>query len=344
MPFWWAGQLTCGTCVTAISPFTKRGRVVNQPLGTEFSSDVREADVLMGEPIVGVENETLNEHGEGARAARPLPSPTAPSRAVRERHNLTHLPYADWCPFCVACRRPNTPHRASHESEREVPLLVADYGFVRNPEDQDVVTMLIIKVMPFKIFFSTVVDVKGPDPAVVKRVSRFILELGLVNFVYRADRENYIQALLDEAVKMSGAHGIPQPIEPVEREEPQTFMDEAENDPGIPDRVNAEPVQTATPELTQPGESQSNGIAERAIQQVVDLFRTIKTSFESRIGARVPMAHPLTKWMVEHAAFLLTKYQLGPDGRTGWGRLHGKEVRERLCEFGEKFYSSSQRN
>ena len=40
---------------------------MNQPLGTDFSSDVREADVMMGEPIVGVENETLNEHGEGAR-------------------------------------------------------------------------------------------------------------------------------------------------------------------------------------------------------------------------------------------------------------------------------------
>ena len=190
--------------------------------------------------------------------------------------------------------------------------------------------------MPFKIVLATVVDVKGPDPEGVKRVSRFILELGLVNFVYRADREKSIQALLDEAVKKSGAHGVSQPTEPVERDEPQTFMDEAADDPGIPDRVNAEPVQTAAPELTQPGESQSNGIAERAIRQVADLFRTIKTSFESRVGARVTMAHPLTKWIVEHAAFLLTKYQLGPDGRTGWGRLHGKEVRERVCEFGEK--------
>ena len=138
--------------------------------------------MLMGEPIVGVEEETLNEHGEGARTARPLPSPKAPSKTERDRHNLTHLPYAPWCPFCVACRRPNTPHRASHEARRELPLLVADYGFVRNPEDQDCVTLLVIKVMPFKIFFATVVDIKGPNPEVVKRVSRLILELGLVHF------------------------------------------------------------------------------------------------------------------------------------------------------------------
>ena len=51
--------------------------MLNQPLGIEFSSDVREAYVLMEDPIVGVEKETLNGQGEGTRAARPLPSPTA---------------------------------------------------------------------------------------------------------------------------------------------------------------------------------------------------------------------------------------------------------------------------
>ena len=41
-------------------------------------------------------------------------------------------------------------------------------------------------------------------------------------------------------------------------------------------------------------------------------------------------------WMVEHASHLLSKYAIGPDGRTGYGRLHGKEVSERICEFGER--------
>ena len=48
------------------------------------------------------------------------------------------------------------------------------------------------------------------------------------------------------------------------------------------------------------------------------------------------MSHPVMRWLIEHVVLLLNKYQVGTDGRTAYGRLHGKEVRERICEFGEK--------
>ena len=41
----------------------------------------------------------------------PLPSPKSPSLRELELHNLTHLPYAAWCPYCVSGRRPNSHHR-----------------------------------------------------------------------------------------------------------------------------------------------------------------------------------------------------------------------------------------
>ena len=84
-----------------------------------------------------------------------------------------------------------------------------------------------------------------------------------------------------------------------------------------------------------PGESKSNGVAERAVQQIEDHLRTLKSAYEARLDARVPMNHPVMHWMVGHASHLLSKYMIGPDGRTGYGRLHGKEVTERICEFGE---------
>ena len=34
-----------------------------------------------------------------------LPSPKAPSAEEVELHNATHLPYRNWCPWCVAGRR-----------------------------------------------------------------------------------------------------------------------------------------------------------------------------------------------------------------------------------------------
>ena len=139
-----------------------------------LDEEVQQKDVLWGEPIVGVEQFTLDENGPGARDATAPTTPKAPTRAQRERHFLTHLPYAAWCPFCVAARRPNSHHQRAHGHERELPLLVADYGFLRDEQDQDMVSILVIKVYPYKLMFATVVDVKGLDPSVVDRVARFI--------------------------------------------------------------------------------------------------------------------------------------------------------------------------
>ena len=50
----------------------------------------------------------------------------------------------------------------------------------------------------------------------------------------------------------------------------------------------------------------------------------------------IPNVNPLLAWAIEHAAFVLNKYMLGRDGRTAVGRLHGKETRDHICEFGEK--------
>ena len=86
--------------------------------------DVKQGDILLEDKIVGSEQVTLDERGPGARDAQPLQTPQTPTPAQVERHNLTHMPYQPWCPFCVATRRKNTPHRRSHEAEREVPLVV----------------------------------------------------------------------------------------------------------------------------------------------------------------------------------------------------------------------------
>ena len=90
---------------------------------------------VWGDPIVGTDVVTYDERGPGALVATPLPSPKEPTPAARERHNLTHVPYEDWCPFCVASRRPNSHHRKRHHDDRTQPLLLGDYAFVRNTGD-----------------------------------------------------------------------------------------------------------------------------------------------------------------------------------------------------------------
>ena len=90
-----------------------------------------------------------------------------------------------------------------------------------------------------------------------------------------------------------------------------------------------------SPEAPAKGESQSNGLAERSVGIFEDQLRTLKFALEAKIQHRLPSSHPVTAWLVEHTSWVLNKFLLGSDGRTAYGRLHGREGRERICEFGE---------
>ena len=140
--------------------------------------------------ISGDELITLDEHGPGAIQPKHIPGPKEMSRAERETHFAAgHLPYDPRCEICTSCKRPNTPHTKSHESDRTIPLLVGDYGFIKDSSDADNATVLVLKLYPFKLIFACLVPSKGSDPLGVARLSRFITECGLLHFAYRSDRE-----------------------------------------------------------------------------------------------------------------------------------------------------------
>jgi hypothetical protein len=68
-------------------------------------------------------------------------------------------------------------------------------------------------------------------------------------------------------------------------------------------------------------DSQSNGIAERAVQSVECQVRTLLLALQKRLDVKVPVTHKIITWMVEHAADLLNKFLVGPDGRTAFERV-----------------------
>ena len=306
------------------------GRVVD----AEEEVDPRMA--LMGEPIIGMDRMVYDDAtGSGAIPARPLSSPKAMSAAQRAIHDLTHLPYDPGCEICASTRRPNTHHQSVKSSERDVPLLVGDYCFPKHSDDSEPIICLVIKVYPYKPFFVCVVPHKGRDLRVVQRLVRFIRECGLVHFTYRSDREPAILAMLDEACAILGRVGERADADTVVSHDELVTTGGALNlDPNVDDdepyvkSSEAHSSHTAAPELTHPGESQSNGLAERAVGVWEDQFRTLKHALELRLKHRLPASHPITSWLVEHTAWILNKYHLDSDGRTAYGRLHGREGRE----------------
>ena len=126
----------------------------------------------------------VGSDGGEFQASRGAATPKAPSREIQLRHNLTHLPYDSWCPWCVMGRKANAPHlRSKTGSDRSLPLLVADYAFVRDKDDAVLCKLLVGNLYPSRKVLACVVDSKGvADPYAVARVSSFIKESGLTNF------------------------------------------------------------------------------------------------------------------------------------------------------------------
>ena len=73
-------------------------------------------------------------------------------------------------------RKANAPHfRSKGGSDRSLPLLVVDYAFVRDRDDEGLCKFLVGKPYRSRKMPACVVDSKGvTDPYAVTRVSAFI--------------------------------------------------------------------------------------------------------------------------------------------------------------------------
>ena len=71
-------------------------------------------------------------------APKLLPAPVMPSPEEVSKHNLTHYPFADWCPFCVAGKANDQPHskvEVNHEDHKTVVMF--DFGYVTDGDELD---------------------------------------------------------------------------------------------------------------------------------------------------------------------------------------------------------------
>ena len=123
-----------------------------------------------------------------------------PSPEMIAHHNLTHVPYKAWCPYCVAGRTPN---------ERSLPIVHADYCLIKDKDDDQSTTACVGRMSPSKALFASVCDVKGPeDTCCVNRLEAFLKDEGLSKIASRSDQEPAIVALIETALRNSGKAGM----------------------------------------------------------------------------------------------------------------------------------------
>ena len=89
-------------------------------------------------------------------------------------------------------------------------------------------------------------------------------------------------------------------------------------------------------ENSQVGASASNGVMERGCQALEGMIRVLKDALETRWDRKIDSNHHIVSWIIEYAAVLLNRYEVGHDGKIGHERSRGKPSRMLGIEFGEK--------
>ena len=69
---------------------------------------------------------------------------------------------------------------------------------------------------------------------------------------------------------------------------------------------------------------------------MVDVARRLVLALEARLRQKLSLQLPIVRWLVRHAAFVVTRYQVGHDGLTPWRRLTGKSWTGIVAELGEQ--------
>ena len=267
---------------------------------------------------MNADDEDTEGNEEPARLKK-LPIIHGPSEKEREEHERFHIPYRSWCEVCVQAKKKNPPHYAVKD-KRTYPVISMDYLFV-----SDKSAILVLKDANFGGTWALVVLRKGSaGEYAATRVADILHKIGYPRCVLKCDQEPAIVEVSKEVRKelwremkeiAKGAKG--------KHDGDVTVMDE---------HTPVEVIQEHSPV----GESSSNGMVERAIQEVSGQIRALKLHIESKAKTKIEASHPLWPWLIEYAAMCIYMYQVGTDGKTARQRTRGRGAMASTVGFGEQ--------
>ena len=231
--------------------------------------------------------------------------PKQPTARERALHEVTHLPFRPWCQHCVATRSYGDHHAtvadATETAEREHPTIQADFFFCEERCEESKYVLLLVDVWT-RFVHAEPLKVRNKR-SVGEAMARFIGSLGHVGTVEIAvDNENVLVAGMEFCRDVRLRMGF------------QTITTT---------NKNYDKARTST--------------AERMIQTVRNLQKTLISQLEGEAKFRVPGGHCLRYWAVVHAAWLYCRYNIHATLKTTpYQSVTGRPYRGRLANFGQQ--------
>ena len=285
--------------------------------GQQEDGDPEEDDVAMGDVKHDEKDDNVEAQDQmDADAPEEAPinvrrDPAMPTAEERQKHDIAHLPPRPWCPICVEARAIEDPHkRQSAEQKLEgLPSISVDYCEIgENPGDtEDKQVCLLARDKWTTSTWARLVTCKGRgDPTVVKELLKFVEELGYDEIELKGDGE---PALVDVM-------------------------------------KNLKEIRKHTTKLRNPPahDPQSNGLAERGVQEFKKQLRTVKMALERRLKEKLAPTDAVITWMIPHACESINRFLVGHDGRTPYYRQRHKNFTQKIVELGEVVHAKPMRS
>ena len=266
---------------------SKAGRKVEvQTLEGEEEEKQRESDGEEEDEEVGGE--------AGSRRCLKMQDPKLPTKAEVEEHNLTHLPFRNWCRHCIRGRGKEMPHRKVME-EPTMQEFHFDWAFPGEEDGSGMLKVLVGRMRGVKMTMSTVHPSKTTGEFIAKRVMAFLRECGceMIDITIKTDQEPVMMSMVENLCRERARNGAMRTV--------------VEHSPAY--------------------QSRSNGVVERAVQSVEAQMRVIRSSLEDRVEAKLGGNHAAWAWIAEYASYLLNRFEVGKDGKTAYERCKGKKAR-----------------
>ena len=86
------------------------------------------------EEAVESRQQELGEGQNEGRINKGFTLPKMPEWEVIENHNLTHVPFRDWCVHCIRGRAVNLAHCTKCKEQQEAPVISMDYMWMKGKE------------------------------------------------------------------------------------------------------------------------------------------------------------------------------------------------------------------
>ena len=249
------------------------------------------------------EDEVDLEIGEEQRKAIVKKEPHQPSQAEVDEHESTgHVVHRSWCLHCKRARVTADRHvpKELDEPETQLPTLSLDYFYMNQDQVADEATLpsIVAKCHKTKRFWASVLPGKGADAFAIAWLGGVLDDAGFNKVILKSDGEPSLVSLKQKVKEIKThieVHLVETPVE----------------------------------------DHQANGFIEVGVREIKRQCRALLSDLEFKLERKVDPGHPLLVWLPRHAAFLLTRYRVGTDGKTAFERTYGRKWRIPLVRFGE---------